>query len=258
MSKRLVMTGSRGMGILGDAPLPGPAPFERRERARVPQTHDSTRSHAAVGGDRLPSHPMRAGGDVRSWWVATGHRRRLTREIVPRIAALRGVAIDVGGGRDAPHDRAWASSTRRGRLDVDPKHRPDLCGDAAALPFANGSVDAVTMFEVLEHLPDPAAAIDETRRVLVEGGTLLGSAPFVYPTHGDPGDYFRFGADGLRGLLRAFSDLELTPIGNATSSAWVLLSSSSRAWRVLNPALRTIGNRADPRCPEGWVFRATR
>jgi SAM-dependent methyltransferase len=201
---------------------------------------------------------MHVAGDLRDWWVTTGHRRRLTKEIAPRVAGLRGLAVDVGGGRDAPHDQAWTSTTRRWRLDIEPRRRPDLCADAALLPFSDGSVDAVTMFEILEHLPDPGAAIDEAHRVLVDGGTFLGSAPFVWPTHGDPGDYFRFGADGLRHLLRAFSDLELTPIGNATSSAWVLLSSSSRTWRVLNPVLRLVGGRGDSRCPEGWVFRATR
>jgi SAM-dependent methyltransferase len=45
-------------------------------------------------------------------------------------------------------------------------------GDAAALPFAAGSFDAVTLWDVLEHLPDPHAAIAEIARVLRPGGRL--------------------------------------------------------------------------------------
>jgi SAM-dependent methyltransferase len=43
--------------------------------------------------------------------------------------------------------------------------RGDVRGDACALPFGNRSFDLVVCLEVLEHLPDPARALREIRRV---------------------------------------------------------------------------------------------
>ncbi|MFH9854439.1 methyltransferase domain-containing protein [Streptomyces althioticus] len=49
--------------------------------------------------------------------------------------------------------------------------------DGEGLPFASGSADAVLFSEVLEHLVDPDAALDEIRRVLRPGGHLMLSTP---------------------------------------------------------------------------------
>lgn len=46
-------------------------------------------------------------------------------------------------------------------------------GDAAALPFADGSFDAVAATAVLGEIPDPRAALGEFARVLRPGGRLL-------------------------------------------------------------------------------------
>ena len=164
----------------------------------------------------------------------------------------------MGGGRHAPHDSAWGTEVRRFRLDVSPVHRPHVVGDASRLPLRDASIDVVTMIEVLEHVPEPWRAVDEARRVLRPGGVLVGSAPLVWPIHADPHDYFRFTDAGLRALLGGFQDASLTPIGNHYSAAWILVSARSRLVRVLNPLLRRFGRRADPGCPEGYVFIARR
>lgn len=52
-----------------------------------------------------------------------------------------------------------------------------VCGDATALPFPDKFFDALTMFDVLEHIPDDKKAINEAKRVLKPGGFLLISTP---------------------------------------------------------------------------------
>jgi len=52
-----------------------------------------------------------------------------------------------------------------------------LEGDAAALPFGDGAVDAVVMLDVLEHVAEPSAVLAEVHRVLRPGGVLVLSVP---------------------------------------------------------------------------------
>ncbi len=51
-------------------------------------------------------------------------------------------------------------------------------GDAYRLPFADGTFDAVTACEILEHLDRPAHALREIARVLRPGGCAVVSTPF--------------------------------------------------------------------------------
>ncbi len=48
-----------------------------------------------------------------------------------------------------------------------------VAANGLRLPFRTASFDAVTLWDVLEHLSDPAAALREIARVLVPGGRLL-------------------------------------------------------------------------------------
>jgi SAM-dependent methyltransferase len=53
-----------------------------------------------------------------------------------------------------------------------PRDFPLLVGDAAELPFAAGSFDAVVMAFMLFHLPRPTAGLAEARRILRRGGSV--------------------------------------------------------------------------------------
>src|SRR5580692_11225242 len=49
--------------------------------------------------------------------------------------------------------------------------------ESTSLPIASGRADVVIMSELIEHLVDPDSALEEARRVLRPGGTLLLSTP---------------------------------------------------------------------------------
>lgn len=52
-----------------------------------------------------------------------------------------------------------------------------LVADATAMPFGDGTFDVIVASEILEHLLDDRAAVDEAVRVLRVGGTLALSVP---------------------------------------------------------------------------------
>jgi ubiquinone/menaquinone biosynthesis C-methylase UbiE len=74
--------------------------------------------------------------------------------------------------------------------------RIDINSDVAAIPVRDGAFDVVLCTEVLEHVPDPAAALGEFARVLNRGGRLILTAPLGSGIHQQPyhfyGGYTRF------------------------------------------------------------------
>jgi SAM-dependent methyltransferase len=94
--------------------------------------------------------------------------------------------LEVGGGRSGL-TRLLYPGAHVTNLDLEPTfanapcNRQEgvhfVCGDATGLAFDSQSFDAITMFDVLEHIPDHEKAIAETLRVLKPGGYLLLSVP---------------------------------------------------------------------------------
>jgi GT2 family glycosyltransferase/SAM-dependent methyltransferase len=104
---------------------------------------------------------------------------------IHRVAPQRllGTILEIGGGQSGLtallYPRAWVVNLERtlGYAGAGPTSVSFVCGDATALPFPAASVDAVTLFDVLEHIPDDAGALREALRVLRPGGALLISSP---------------------------------------------------------------------------------
>lgn len=62
----------------------------------------------------------------------------------------------------------------------------DIISDITDIPQVDASFDAILCSEVLEHLPDPNAALREFSRLLKKDGVLLITAPFCSLTHQAP------------------------------------------------------------------------
>jgi GT2 family glycosyltransferase/SAM-dependent methyltransferase len=111
-------------------------------------------------------------------------KMRAIHRVAPDLP-FRGI-LEVGGGRSGLA-RMLYPQARVTNLDSDPTHGQSemnrdprvefVVGDATALPFADSSFDAVTLLDVLEHIPDDDAAAAEALRVVRPGGWVLVSSP---------------------------------------------------------------------------------
>lgn len=87
--------------------------------------------------------------------------------------------LEVGGGRSGLAAMLYPGACIT-NSDLDPGFADAPCNqqgnvtfvraDATDLPFEDNSFDVVTMFDLLEHVPEDHRAIDEARRVLRPGG----------------------------------------------------------------------------------------
>ena len=107
-----------------------------------------------------------------------------------------------------------------------------------ALPIADGSVDAVVVCLVFEHVDDVASAFAEIARVLRPGGYLFLSVPFLFEIHDAPGDFYRFTRHGLDNLLLDFSTRCITA---RTGYATALLVPLFRLYRSRYALDRSLG-----------------
>jgi len=64
------------------------------------------------------------------------------------------------------------------------------------------SYKTILLLNVLEHTPHPLEILIECKRILIDGGQLIISVPFICPKHDMPSDYWRFSDDGLKILCR--------------------------------------------------------
>ena len=125
------------------------------------------------------------------------YRSRGAKEAFEQVIGGQGVealCLTVGGGPLRMHPKLV-------NLNIGPFPNVDVVGDAYALPYGDGAVDAVYCEAVLEHLEFPERAVSEIYRVLHFGKQVFAATPFIQPFHGYPGHYQNFTLVGHRRLF---------------------------------------------------------
>ncbi len=118
----------------------------------------------------------------RQAWDQNPALRALYADWYGRIAAVlpppaRGPRIELGSGPGFA--RQFIADLQLTDIVRAPWHDREL--SAEALPFADGSLGALVLFDVLHHLADPRRFFVEAGRVLAPGGRIVLCEPHVSP-----------------------------------------------------------------------------
>lgn len=142
--------------------------------------------------------------------------------------------LDVGCGR---RSRTFDNCLY---LEVYPSVSADLVIEPVCrYPIADGSLDGIGCFAVMEHMEEPWVAAAEFARMLKPGGMVFIDYPFLVPVHGYPSHYYNATREGLARLFdKGFERLKLATEGNQTPDHALHWQLNGLAEALTDPALR--------------------
>lgn len=137
----------------------------------------------------------------------------------------RGRVLDIGCG-NKPYKNIFDSTnavTSYTGCDISQNEfgTVDIISEAGNIPLQDGSCDTIFSTQVIEHLPENAPMLAETKRLLTPGGKLILSGPLYWPVHGEPDDYFRFTRYGFKTIIEkaGLKLIEISENGGAWATA---------------------------------------
>jgi len=142
-----------------------------------------------------------------NYLVLSNRRARMERFFSNKKAV--GKVLDVGAQYCPYYPLFQNKCESYTSLDIVETAIVDVVCNAEEMTIEDCQFDLVLCTQVLEHCNRPQRIVDECHRVLKPGGTLIVTAPSIYPVHGYPADNWRFMPDGFRYLLRAFTRVEV-------------------------------------------------
>lgn len=149
------------------------------------------------------------------------------RDLVTRLGALGRTArvLVVGGGSvGIGSDQLYTDPTiELVAFDLYASPTTHCVADAHGIPLADGSMDAVWIQAVLEHVLEPARVVAEIHRVLRPDGLVYSEIPFLQQVHEGPYDFTRFTESGQRWLFRHFERIDSGAVaGPGVTLSWAL------------------------------------
>jgi len=114
------------------------------------------------------------------------------------------------------------------------------CGLLGDIGFENGEFDVITIFEVIEHLPDPRPLMEECHRVLRKGGMMFLSTGNArsWTARAMKGDWDYFSMlDGGQGHISFFNPASIGRL--AQSSGFSLVGIETRGVRFVHRKTHT-------------------
>lgn len=140
-----------------------------------------------------------------------------------RLAKLHldGEILDVGGSKKSGYHELIKGNHKITTANIDASYGTDVIFDAQQTwPVADASYSGVLFINVLEHVFDYKAAVNESCRVLKNGGLMIGIVPMMFNVHGSPSDYFRYTRFSIEKITSeaGFKSVEITELGTGAFS----------------------------------------
>lgn len=173
-----------------------------------------------------------------------------------------GLVVDIGSS-DGPSVDWLDRRVRRVPLDIDPTglRQGGLCASALSLPFADGALDGISAFDVVEHFADEAQLLAELHRVVRPGGRLLLSVPayqWAWSSHDDAAGHQR--RYTRRRLVTALTGAGFQPdrVTHAFAATFPFFAADRLRERLLGAPVQRVGVQALPPWVERTLLRCTR
>ncbi len=127
---------------------------------------------------------------------------------------VHGKVADIGGGHEPDYFDYFAGADDAEVQKIDGSFT-GIDFEKDLLPFADASIDTALLCNVLEHMYNYRFLLEQTHRILVPGGRLIGIVPFWVGYHPDPHDYFRYTHEALLKILTdaGFNTVSVRPFG---------------------------------------------
>lgn len=173
---------------------------------------------------------------------------RLSQHEAARGRSLHGDVLDIGGDPKSGYHALFVGERKITFSNISASYNPDLIFDAQEKwPVEAGSYDAILMFNLLEHVFQYQAVLNNAFDALRPGGRVIGSVPFLFNVHGSPHDYFRYTGEALSKMFDAagFEVVVIEELGTGVFSAACQMVCAPIKINLIYTAFRKVAEAAD-------------